>query len=134
MFSCIGQRREEGWSVVEARPRTDSLFPQVFLEGIFDIVKAEMEQTMVYTRRNLWNRPPGPWSVLQWWKDALKSMMLVHSSWHACARRLLGFAVVSNGPTSYVVLNPLFGRWTKELHLSYSEGVSLDSPILPDER
>ncbi|KLO17881.1 hypothetical protein SCHPADRAFT_886690 [Schizopora paradoxa] len=75
------------------------------------------------------NRRRDKWSTLEnitdchWTKrNTLQTMVLVHSSWHARAKRALGYSLVSYfDPIQTTLQNPIFGVWTKELHLSFDQ-------------
>ncbi|KLO17885.1 hypothetical protein SCHPADRAFT_994041, partial [Schizopora paradoxa] len=118
MFCSIGSRRRDMWSAVEARPTCNASFPMVILDGIVDCLQAEMPpRTSSENRDYTYDQMP---EVRQWTKT-LQSMMLVHSSWHARAKRCLGHSLVSSyGPIPTTLQNPTFGLWTKELHLSFN--------------
>ncbi len=92
--------------------------PLVVLLGIFDSLKVEMQQALDI---DFWNTFD-PFAAhgldrfsqttgFQEWRETLRSMALVHSSWQAHARRLLGHNIVGNrGLTRALVRSPIFGR------------------------
>ncbi len=138
MFSSIALRRQEAWFAVEARPRDRVMFPQAVLDCVLDFIKVEVEMAINAKRWGTWDPeyPEKPWienGPLLEWREVLQNMMLVHSTWHASARHLLGYAVFSGrGPTPNLVQTPLFGGWTKELHLTYI-GHNLTLPTAPNQ-
>ncbi len=85
MFRCIGRRRQEGWSVVEARPKQNISFPQVVLEGVLDCIKTGMEKSKDILRADRWKYPDASWTGwLEGWRDTLQNVALVHSLIVAC--------------------------------------------------
>ncbi len=117
--------------------------PLVVLLGIFDSLKVEMQQALDI---DFWNTFD-PFAAhgldrfsqttgFQEWRETLRSMALVHSSWQAHARRLLGHNIVGNrGLTRALVRSPIFGGWTRELYASFVDPISTDRPqdcLLPD--
>ncbi|KLO17888.1 hypothetical protein SCHPADRAFT_146021 [Schizopora paradoxa] len=152
MFGAIGRRRDHMWSLVEARPTCDSpsSLPLVILVGVLDYLKIEIISRIFQVpieSRYLDNRlrVEDNAGVLEW-KQTLRNMMLVHSSWHARVKRLLGYSIISTqGLTPAFVQNPLYGEWTRELCLKSqfdlessdfdSDSTSIaffpDAPILP---
>lgn len=109
MFRRVGEKRQDKWTVAEARP-TCSTFPMVVLDEVLDALEAEA----------LHNSRRGDIA----WMKTIKNMMFVHSSWHASVKRLLGHTLFStSGPAPATLQNPIFGGWTKVLYLKY-ESVS----------
>ncbi|KLO17889.1 hypothetical protein SCHPADRAFT_886696 [Schizopora paradoxa] len=146
MFQRIGRRRKEKWSTVEARPNCNSHFPMVILDGVLECLKDEMISMVsrfpIERRyfRNRLGRGEGAPPVVPEWRKTLEIMMLVHSSWHAGVKRLLGYSIVSpRGPTPTTLQNPSFGGWTRELCLSYHYDMDDDDrgplplPLAPDK-
>ncbi|KLO17875.1 hypothetical protein SCHPADRAFT_900246 [Schizopora paradoxa] len=120
MFRCVGRRRHDMWSSIEARPTSDSSFPLVILDGVLEWIKAQRLSISARSRveerhfQNVLRRESDGW------KQCLQNMMLVHSSWHASVKRFLGYKLVSSrGPAPNRLQNPVFGRWTKEAYLSF---------------
>lgn len=136
MFSRMGQHRSEAWSVVEARSKKTTI-PQVALEGVFNIMEMEMQHGVDIELGKSRGHSLDPSDVRTTlrgvWRDTLWRMALVHSSWLAYARRLLGYRVVSKGPAPNALRSPLFGAWTKELYLSYGSLSVGKSSIAPNQ-
>jgi len=137
MFCRMGRYRDDTWSMVEARSVMDKTFPQVVLEGVFDVIKMEMQWSVDTERQNSRNNTLRANRLEEittgGWRKTLRQMALVHSSWHGYARRLLGFNVISRrGPTPDLLRDPFFGGWTQQLYLSYtSRGQHMHSRYLP---
>jgi len=115
--------------------------PLVVLLGIFDSLKVEMQHALDI---DFWNTFD-PFSAhgrdrfsqstgFQEWTETLRSMGLVHSSWHTLARRLLGHNIVArHGLSRALVQSPLFGGWTQELYVSFIDPIPIDQDyLLPD--
>ncbi|KLO17886.1 hypothetical protein SCHPADRAFT_900255 [Schizopora paradoxa] len=118
MFRRVGNHRRDLWSAVEARSTCNASFPLPILDGIVDCLKAAMPS---HTSSETGDYGYDQRIDGREWTKTLQSMMLVHSSWHARAKRCLGYSLVSTyGPTPLMLQNPTFGEWTKELHLSYN--------------
>ncbi|KLO17887.1 hypothetical protein SCHPADRAFT_146010 [Schizopora paradoxa] len=111
MFCRVGEKRQDMWSVVEGRP-TCSTFPMVILDEVLDVLAKEIDIVYIFQNRR--------YEGLSW-INTLQNMTLVHSSWHASVKRLLGHTVYSSsGPAPTILQNPIFGGWTRDLHLTYN--------------
>jgi len=140
MFNSFALRRQNAWSAVDARPGDSATFPQVVLNCVLDFIKVEVKIAMNARRWGILDPEYAgrPWietrnKPVREWRGALQNMMLVHSSWHASARHALGYAVFSGrGATPNLVQTPLFGQWTKELHLTYDRH-DLTLPTAPNQ-
>lgn len=45
MYCQIGQYRDRAWSLVESRPQDNAVFPQVILDGVFDVLEDTLKIT-----------------------------------------------------------------------------------------
>ncbi|KLO17876.1 hypothetical protein SCHPADRAFT_886685 [Schizopora paradoxa] len=110
MFRCVGDRRHDAWSEVEARPTCNASFPLVVLDGVLECMKAEM--LSMVSRMPIEERyfkKLGHWIFQSGEEEDLQNMMLVHSSWHASVKRLVGYGVVSSARSLLKhVQNPTF--------------------------
>ncbi|KLO17873.1 hypothetical protein SCHPADRAFT_994033 [Schizopora paradoxa] len=126
MFRAVGRRRHDKWLAVEARPTCNAAFPMAILDGVLDIFREEVAMQAHIERKHFFGHIR-VWTTgrdYEWdtTKATLQTMMLVHSSWHAAAKRLVGYRIASSqGPAPSFLQNPLFGRWTREIFLSYHD-------------
>ncbi len=135
MLSRVALRRDEGWSKVASRSEStkEMGLPLVVLQGTFYALKVEMQQALDIELWNTCDQSSAPrrfdGAGFQKWRETVRSMALVHSSWHALARRLLGLNIVvrRHGISPNLAQNPLFGGWTQELHVSFDELTTEDS-------
>ncbi|KLO17877.1 hypothetical protein SCHPADRAFT_994036 [Schizopora paradoxa] len=122
MMCSVGARKHDTWSVVEGRPTCNASFPTVILDRVLDCLKAGMPSPTFSEEDGDTDddeeEEDGDGEYK--WTKTLKNMMLVHSSWHASVKRLLGYALVSSrGPTPTAIQNPIYGEWTREMHLRF---------------
>ncbi|KLO06762.1 hypothetical protein SCHPADRAFT_910074 [Schizopora paradoxa] len=138
MFCSVGQLRGEAWSMVEARSKGMTTIPQVVLEGVFDVLREDMQRKadIQFLRSrdstSCLRDVKGMLGVGRWnFRATICAMALVHSSWLGYARRLLGLIALSEGPVPNTLRSPLLGVWTKDLYLSYRIPTTENSPIAP---
>lgn len=98
--------------------------PEVVLDGMFDILKADLLDTAASLRlqprvlSHVVKETDDGWA-LTFAVRTLAFCNLVHSSWLLRARRVLGAIVMSrNNPLLQTIRNPCFGPWTREMHLT----------------
>ncbi|KLO17880.1 hypothetical protein SCHPADRAFT_994038 [Schizopora paradoxa] len=117
MFRRVGDRRRDRWAVMEARSTCSASFPLVILDCVLDRLQAVISMPTSLSPDDYFARRV---SRMEWWEEALQNMMLVHPSWRASVKRLLGNTARSlYGPSPLTLSNPLFGEWTRELRLIF---------------
>ncbi|KLO06761.1 hypothetical protein SCHPADRAFT_932879, partial [Schizopora paradoxa] len=142
MLSRMASRRDEGWSKVAVRAHVTSSsgLPTVVLLGVLNMLKVEMQEALDIGR---WGAIVQDFSLVtsrfasvgfRDWRETLRNIALVHPSWYIHARLLLGYAIrARHGPSPNLIRNPLFGGWTRELHISFGIGQipGVDHSLLP---
>ncbi|KLO17878.1 hypothetical protein SCHPADRAFT_886687 [Schizopora paradoxa] len=116
--------------MVEARPTCNASLALVILDCVLDHLRAEISSPTSLSPDDYFAQRG---SGMEWWEETVQNMMLVHSSWRASVKRLLGHTAKSlYGPSPLTLQNPIWGRWTKELRLSFCENsfsVAVNEPL-----